>query len=160
MAEFRIGQGFDIHRTDPSRKLFIGGVEIKSDFGLIGHSDADVLLHAVVDALLGATGKGDIGKLFPDTDIQNKDRKSTDFLIEAYRLIKNDSWSVVNLDCTILAEAPKILPYASVISESIGSILECSPSLISIKATTMERLGSIGKGEGIAAMAVVLLTRE
>lgn len=155
----RIGQGFDIHRLKRGRPCRIGGIDIPSPVGPDGHSDGDVLLHALCDALLGATGKTDIGDLFPNTDPQLKDIDSTVLLTKVYQLIQADHWSIVNLDLTVIAETPKIGPYRTAIQERIASLLEIQPDQVGLKATTNERIGELGRGLGIAAFAVVLLHR-
>lgn len=151
----RIGIGYDVHPIVKGRKLFIGGIEIPCEFGLEGHSDADVLLHAISDALLGASGLPDIGTFFPNTSPAYKDISSCVILENVRALIKD--YIIINIDCIVIAEAPKISPYISSMKEKIASILEISPSSIGIKATTNEKLGFIGRREGIAAIAVALI---
>ncbi|WP_062349760.1 2-C-methyl-D-erythritol 2,4-cyclodiphosphate synthase [Bacillus kwashiorkori] len=155
----RIGQGFDVHQLVEGRPLIIGGIEIPYEKGLIGHSDADVLLHTVADAILGALGLGDIGKHFPDTDSKYKDADSKELLTNVWQLIKQKGFQLGNLDCTIIAEKPKMLPYIEDMKQVIAKILETELENINIKATTTEKLGFPGRGEGIAAMAVVLLEK-
>ena len=157
--QLRIGQGIDIHPFVEGRALIIGGVKIPYEYGLAGHSDADVLLHAVIDALLGATGAGDIGVLYPNTDQRWKDIDSRILLKDVWHRIKGAGWAVINLDCTILAEAPKIRPYVQQMQCSIGEILEIAPDSCNIKATTAEKMGFVGRGEGIVATVVALLER-
>ena len=153
----RIGHGYDVHRLVEGRKLILGGVEIPYEKGLLGHSDADVLLHALMDAMLGAAALGDIGQNFPDKDPAYAGADSTVLLARVNDLIKEKHFSVVNLDCTILAQRPKLMPYIPRMIENIASILDVSPDCVSVKATTEEGLGFTGEGLGIAAHAVVLL---
>ncbi|WP_240377849.1 2-C-methyl-D-erythritol 2,4-cyclodiphosphate synthase [Bacillus piscicola] len=153
----RIGHGFDVHQLAENRPLIIGGVEISHEKGLIGHSDADVLLHAVSDALLGAVGERDIGKHFPDTDPAFKDADSAVLLKHVYDIVKDKGYTLGNVDCTILVEKPKMAPYMERIQGRIAGILEADCSQINVKATTTEQLGFVGKEQGIAAHAVVLL---
>jgi 2-C-methyl-D-erythritol 2,4-cyclodiphosphate synthase len=153
----KIGHGFDMHRLEVGSRLVIGGVDIPWTHGLVGHSDADVLIHAVCDALLGAAGLGDIGRHFPDTDSSNKNRVSREFLRTVRLLLENVSYRTHNIDCTLVAEAPKLVPYVAAMQENIASDLLISPNSINVKATTTEQLGAIGRGEGIAAFAVVLI---
>lgn len=159
MQSIRIGSGFDIHPFAPGRKLFLGGVEIPHHLGLLGHSDADVLLHALCDALLGALALGDIGKHFPNTDDRFKDIDSKMLLEHVYNLIASQGYGLVNADLMILAEKPKILPHIEAMQKAIAAIVHTEESAISIKATTMEKLGSIGREEGIAAFATVLISK-
>ncbi len=158
--QIRIGNGFDIHRFAEGRKLFLGGIEILHTKGLEGHSDADVILHAVCDALLGALALGDIGKHFPDTDQRYKDIDSRLLLKHVYELITGKGYELGNLDVMLLAEKPKISRHIPAMTSTIATILESEENQISIKATTMEMLGSIGREEGIAANAVVLLMKR
>jgi 2-C-methyl-D-erythritol 2,4-cyclodiphosphate synthase len=153
----RIGQGFDVHPLVPGRKLVIGGVDIPNEKGLDGHSDADVLLHAVCDALLGAACLGDIGRHFPDTDLRYKGADSRMLLREASRLVQEAGYRIVNIDATIIAQAPKMAPHIPAMVNNIAGDLGLSRGQINIKATTTEGLGYTGRGEGIAAEAVVLL---
>jgi 2-C-methyl-D-erythritol 2,4-cyclodiphosphate synthase len=153
----RVGLGYDIHRLVPGRKLILGGVSIPFDKGLLGHSDADVLLHAACDALLGAAGLGDIGEHFPDTDPAYKDACSIDLLATVYRIIKDHGLALVNMDATVFAQAPKLTPYKPQMVTCMAECLELDYSQINIKATTTEGLGTIGQGAGIAAMCVALL---
>ncbi len=152
----RVGMGYDIHRLVSGRRLTLGGVEIPFEKGLLGHSDADALLHAVCDALLGAAGLGDIGERFPDTDPAYKGISSMKLLARTHEMVKA-GFSVINLDATIFAEAPKISPYKSEMRKNIAGVVEIDPGRVNIKATTSEGLGAIGKGEGIGAMCVALL---
>ncbi len=151
------GIGYDIHRLVPGRKLILGGVTIPFHRGLLGHSDADVLLHAICDALLGAAGLGDIGLFFPDSDPAYKDMSSLSFLAETNNMLLSKNFGIKNIDSIIFAEAPKISLYREAMRENISQTLKIKPLLINIKATTTEGLGIIGRGEGIAAMSVVLI---
>ena len=153
----RIGQGFDVHALVPGRKLVIGGVDIPNEKGLAGHSDADVLLHAVCDALLGAACLGDIGRHFPDTDSRYQGADSRMLLREVSRLGQEAGYRTVNIDATIIAEAPKMAPHIPAMVNNIAADLGMSRGQVNIKATTTEGLGYTGRGEGIAAEAVVLL---
>ena len=155
----RIGIGYDVHRLEEGRKLIIGGVAIPHHLGLLGYSDADVLLHAVTDALLGALALGDIGKHFPDTDERYKDQDSRLFLRLAYDLIKKEGYQLGNLDCVIMAQKPKLAPYIDRMRACLAKDLETTLGQISVKATTTEKLGFVGKEEGIAAQAICLLER-
>lgn len=155
----RIGYGYDAHKLVEGRKLILGGVEIPHDFGLLGHSDADVLLHAITDALLGALALGDIGKHFPDTDPKYKNADSRVLLRDAYELIKTKGYELVNLDATVVAQEPKLARYIAKIRETIASDLEVNTEDVSVKATTSEWLGFEGRKEGISSSAVVLLSR-
>lgn len=156
---FRIGQGFDVHQLTPGRPLIIGGVTIPYEQGLLGHSDADVLLHAVADACVGAIGAGDIGKHFPDTDPAFKNADSAKLLMHIWGLVKEKGYSLGNADCTIIAQKPKMAPYIEQMKQRIAELLEAEPEQINVKATTTEKLGFTGRGEGIAAQAVVLLKK-
>ncbi|MCL2830429.1 MAG: 2-C-methyl-D-erythritol 2,4-cyclodiphosphate synthase [Betaproteobacteria bacterium] len=158
--EFRIGQGFDVHALTPGRRLIVGGVEIEYPQGLLGHSDADVLLHAVIDALLGAAGLGDIGRHFPDYDERWRGADSRVLLRESARLLGEAGWQVGNIDSTIIAQAPKMAPYIPAMSANIASNLCIPPAVVNVKAKTAERLGFAGRGEGIAAEAVALIVRK
>ena len=153
----RIGLGYDIHRLVRGRPLVIGGVTIPFDKGLLGHSDADVLVHAACDALLGAAGMGDIGELFPDTDPRYRGADSIDLLKIVYAKIGKDGWALVNLDATIFAQAPKMTPYKEGMVGRMADCMAVQRRRINIKATTTEGLGAIGSGDGIAAMCVALL---
>jgi 2-C-methyl-D-erythritol 2,4-cyclodiphosphate synthase len=153
----RIGQGFDVHALVAGRKLIIGGVDIPNGKGLDGHSDADVLLHALCDALLGAGALGDIGRHFPDTDSRYKDADSRMLLREVSRLVQEAGYRIVNIDATIIAQAPKMAPHMPSMVNNIASDLGLSRGQINIKATTTEGLGFAGRAEGIAAEAIVLL---
>ncbi|WP_181351079.1 bifunctional 2-C-methyl-D-erythritol 4-phosphate cytidylyltransferase/2-C-methyl-D-erythritol 2,4-cyclodiphosphate synthase [Thalassobacillus sp. CUG 92003] len=154
---FRIGQGFDVHELTEGRKCIIGGVEIPYEKGLSGHSDADVLLHTIGDACLGAIGERDIGKHFPDTDPAFKDADSSTLLSHIWHMVSEQGYKLGNLDCTIIAEAPKMGPYIEEIRSHIARLLQADPSQVNVKATTTEKLGFTGRKEGIAAQAVILL---
>lgn len=155
----RIGQGFDVHQLVEGRKCIIGGVEIPYELGLLGHSDADVLLHAITDAILGALGEGDIGRHFPDTDVAFKGADSGVLLKEVWKMAKEKGYALGNVDGTIIAQKPKMAPYIGEMRERIASLLESEIERVNIKATTTEKLGFTGRGEGIASQAVVLLVR-
>jgi len=158
--KIRIGQGFDVHAFAEGRKLMLGGVEIAHPLGLLGHSDADVLIHALCDALLGAAALGDIGHLFPDTDASYKGADSLVLLAEVMRQIRARGFELGNADVTVMAEAPKLAPHISAMRQKLASAMQVDADQISIKATTTEKLGFTGRGEGIAAMSVALLTRD
>jgi len=153
----RIGQGFDAHALVAGRKLVIGGVEIPYEKGLAGHSDADVLIHAVCDALLGAAALGDIGRHFPDTDPKYRNADSRAFLREVGRKIREAGFAIANLDATVIAEAPKMALHIGAMVANLAADLEIRPDQVNVKAKTAERLGAIGRGEGIAAEAIALL---
>jgi len=153
----RIGHGYDVHRLTENRKLILGGIEIPYEKGLDGHSDADVLIHAIIDAMLGAAALGDIGKLFPDSDPKYKDADSAELLKIVSKHISDKGYKVGNIDCTVIAQAPKLAEFTASMREKISGILNVSVECVSIKATTEEHLGFTGSGEGIAAHAVVLL---
>ncbi|WP_027410213.1 2-C-methyl-D-erythritol 2,4-cyclodiphosphate synthase [Anoxybacteroides tepidamans] len=157
---FRIGQGFDVHQLVEGRPLIIGGVQIPYEKGLLGHSDADVLLHAISDACLGAIGAGDIGKHFPDTEQQYKDADSALLLQHVWDLVKKEGYKLVNVDCTIIAQKPKMAPHIEKMKERIAQLLEGELSQVNVKATTTEKLGFTGREEGIAAQAVILLQKR
>ena len=159
MSEFRVGQGFDVHALVDGRPLIIGGVTIPFARGLQGHSDADVLLHAITDALLGAAGLGDIGRHFPDSDAKWKGADSRMLLREAMARVAADGWRATNVDCTIIAEAPKVAPHAAAMCANIAADLGIAPSCVNVKGKTTEKLGFTGRAEGVAAQAVVLLQR-
>lgn len=156
----RIGQGFDVHRFQEDRPLILGGVRIPHSRGLIGHSDADVLLHAITDAVLGALGKGDIGTYFPDTDPAFKDADSAELLESVWRMARGAGYKLGNADATIIAQRPKMLPHIPAMRERIAELLESDVDRVNVKATTTERLGFTGREEGIAALAVVCLVKE
>jgi 2-C-methyl-D-erythritol 2,4-cyclodiphosphate synthase len=153
----KIGMGYDVHQLVDGRKLVLGGETIVYEKGLLGHSDADVLVHAVCDALLGAAGLGDIGQHFPDTSPDYKDVYSLDLLVRTNEMINSKGLRLVNLDTTVLAQAPKLAPYKSKMEKNLARALKIDPKRINIKATTTEGLGPVGRKEGIAAMCVVLL---
>ncbi|NTV09708.1 MAG: 2-C-methyl-D-erythritol 2,4-cyclodiphosphate synthase [Zoogloea sp.] len=156
---FRVGQGFDVHALVPGRLLIVGGVTIPFSAGLLGHSDADVLLHAITDALLGAAGLGDIGRHFPDTDARFEGADSRVLLREAAHAVLAAGWQVGNVDATVIARAPKILPHVPAMVANIAADLGVPPEAVNIKGKTTEKLGFTGRGEGIAAQAVALLLR-
>jgi 2-C-methyl-D-erythritol 2,4-cyclodiphosphate synthase len=155
----RIGQGYDSHRFAEGRRLVLGGVEIPSDRGLSGHSDADAVAHAVTDALLGAAGLGDIGRHFPPDDDAWKDADSMDLLARALRLLEGEDYQVVNVDVTVVAEAPRIGPHADAMRARLAAVLGIAPEQVSVKGKSNEGLGWIGAGEGLAAFAVALIDR-
>ncbi|SHN37113.1 2-C-methyl-D-erythritol 2,4-cyclodiphosphate synthase [Gracilibacillus kekensis] len=157
---FRIGQGFDVHQLVENRPCIIGGVDIPHDYGLLGHSDADVLLHTITDACLGAIGEGDIGKHFPDTDPAFKDADSQKLLQEVWKIVEQKGYTLGNVDCTVIAQAPKLAPFIEPIRENIARLLECNSDQVNVKATTTEKLGFAGRKEGIAAQAIVLLIKK
>ncbi|MBR3309422.1 MAG: 2-C-methyl-D-erythritol 2,4-cyclodiphosphate synthase [Lachnospiraceae bacterium] len=156
----RIGQGYDVHRLVEGRKLIIGGVEIPYEKGLDGHSDADVLLHAIMDALLGAAALGDIGVLFPDTDDAYKGADSMVLLEKVHDAVLSEGYSVSNIDATIIAQAPKMRPYIDQMRENIARVLNIGQDQVNVKATTEEKLGFTGRKEGISAIAVALLEKN
>ena len=155
----RIGMGYDLHKLVFGRKLVLGGVVIPFEKGLLGHSDADVLIHAVCDALLGAAGLGDIGLHFPDTDTEFKDIYSIKLLAKTYKMVKGKGFAISNVDSTIFAEAPKLFPYREEMRKNIAEAIKVKPDRVNVKATTFEGLGMIGKGEGIGAMCVAMLEK-
>ena len=157
MTNLRIGHGYDVHRLVDERKLVLGGVEIPWEKGLLGHSDADVLVHAVMDALTGASRLGDIGKLFPDTDPAYAGISSLKLLAEVGRLLEEKGFVVVNIDATLLSQAPKVGPYKQQMAENMAAALNIRPEQVNVKATTEEGLGFTGDGSGMAAHAVALL---
>jgi 2-C-methyl-D-erythritol 2,4-cyclodiphosphate synthase len=157
MSIFRSGIGYDVHRLAKGRKLILGGVEIPHSRGLEGHSDADVLSHAIADALLGAIGAGDIGQHFPNTDQSIRGISSIEILNHVSKLLADKKAYVVNIDATVIAEEPKLLPHIAAMRKVIGKAIGVSDSNVSVKATTNEKLGAIGRGEGIAAMAVATI---
>jgi len=159
-AAFRIGHGFDVHPLVPGRKCIIGGVEIANDRGLLGHSDADVLLHAVCDALLGAAALGDIGKHFPDSDAKFKGINSRELLKHVGALIQTQGYEVGNIDATIIAQAPRMAAHIPAMVDNIAADLSLQKNQVNIKATTTEKLGFAGRGEGIAAEAVCLIIKQ
>ncbi len=157
MDSIRIGLGHDTHRLEQGGPLRLGGIDIEFDSHLVGHSDADVLLHAITDAVLGAANLGDIGELFPDTDMINKGRDSADMLSKAFSKVEQAGWRIVNLDCVVLAERPKLLPHRTAICNRIAAILNIEPSQISLKGKTGEKSGEVGLGKILQAMCVCLL---
>lgn len=159
MVDFRIGQGIDIHPFKEGRRCVLGGVEIPSAQGLAGHSDADALVHALIDALLGATGQRDIGTLFPDTDSSFKNIDSCELLSRVWHIVQQGGWSVVNADMTLLAQTPKVAPFVPEMQRKLSALIGCTVDRVTIKATTTENLGFIGRSEGVLASAVVLLQR-
>ena len=156
---FRVGQGFDVHALVPGRPLIVGGVTIPFERGLLGHSDADVLLHTITDAILGAAGLGDIGRLYPDNDPQYAGADSRVLLRGALAAVQRAGWRIGNVDATIIAQAPRISPHAEAMRANIAADLGVAPEAVNIKGKTTERLGFTGRGEGIAAEAVALLVR-
>ena len=160
MTNLRIGHGYDVHRLKTGRALFLGGVTIPYDLGLDGHSDADVLTHAIMDALLGAAAAGDIGKLFPDNDEAFCGISSLELLRRVKQHLEEKNYKIVNVDATIIAQAPKLSPYRETMRENLAKVMEVDVEQVSVKATTEEHLGFTGKGEGIAAHAICLIERE
>lgn len=160
MTALRIGQGYDVHQLTVNRRLILGGVEIPWEKGLLGHSDADVLTHAVMDALVGAANLGDIGKLFPDTDPRYLEANSLDLLRQVAGLLRQQGYSVVNIDATLIAQAPKIGPYKVQMAENLANALKIEREQVSVKATTEEGLGFTGSGLGMAAQAIALLEKN
>lgn len=160
MTSFRIGHGYDVHKLTENRKLILGGVEIPHTLGLLGHSDADVLLHAVCDAVFGALGEGDIGRHFPDTDEKYKGISSMLLTAECAQIMKTKGYSVGNIDVTVIAQKPKLAPYINGMVENVAKVFSTAPENVNIKATTEEKLGFTGKELGISCHAVVLLTRD
>ena len=156
----RFGLGYDVHRLVKGRKLILGGVRITSDYGLLGHSDADVLLHAICDALLGAAALGDIGKHFPDTNESYRNISSLKLLKQVGTIIRKNKFDINNIDSTVVLEKPKIAKHIDAMRQCIGKALKISPQLISIKATTHEGLGSFGRGEGCAAFAIASILQK
>jgi 2-C-methyl-D-erythritol 2,4-cyclodiphosphate synthase len=159
MVPFRIGFGFDVHQLVENRAFWLGGINISHTKGALGHSDADVLIHAICDALLGAAGLGDIGKHFPDTDQSFKNIDSKILLKNVLELLKSENYSVVNIDCSLVLEKPKIAPYIPEMNKCLREILNIPENCVSIKATTNEKMGYIGREEGIAAYAIALISQ-
>ena len=159
MSDFRIGHGYDVHKLVPDRKLILGGVSIPHETGLLGHSDADVLLHAVMDAVFGAMGEGDIGKHFPDTDGSYKDISSMLLAEKCACMMQKSGYSIGNIDVTVIAQRPKLAPYIEEMRKNVAKAFRTDISRVNIKATTEEGLGFTGRKEGIAAHAVVLIKR-
>ncbi|MEY2618719.1 MAG: hypothetical protein RL522_1721 [Pseudomonadota bacterium] len=156
--KLRIGEGWDVHALVAGRPLILGGVTIPHDKGLLGHSDADALLHAITDALLGAAGLGDIGRHFPDTDERFRGADSAVLLAEAVRRVREQGWQIVNLDSTVIAQAPKLAPHIEAMRTRIAQVLAVEPAQVNVKAKTAEKLGPVGEGRSIEARAVVLLS--
>lgn len=159
MVMFRIGQGYDVHQFASERRLVVGGVDIPFEYGLLGHSDADVMLHAIIDALLGAAGKGDIGHHFSDTDNQFKNADSRTLLRKVWRLLSKEGYTIGNIDATIVAEDPKMAPYLEKMKENIAYDCQTSIQHVNVKATTSEKMGFVGRKEGMAAMAICLIEK-
>lgn len=157
--DIRVGFGFDVHQLDGDRDLYLGGVKLESDLGALGHSDADVLLHAICDAILGAAAKGDIGFHFPNTADEYKDIDSKKLLAKSCEIVREDGWEIGNIDATLVLEKPKILPYIGQMKETIAAVMGLDEDRISIKATTNETMGFIGRREGLVAHAVALIKR-
>ena len=160
MIKIRIGNGYDIHQLGAGRPLILGGVEIPHELGLVGHSDADVLTHAIMDAMLGALSLGDIGHYFPPTDPQWAGTDSLMLLSKVHQLVKDKGWQVGNIDSVVVAERPKLKPHIAIMRSNLATLLQVQPDQIGIKATTNEKLGPVGREEGIAAYAVILLFEE
>ena len=156
----RIGQGYDIHKTADFRPLILGGVKIPYDKGLLGHSDADVLVHAIIDSIFGAIAEGDIGEHFPDSDPKYKNANSIELLSETNKILCEKGYKIINLDTTIICEKPKLLPYKEGMKENIAAALNISKSLISIKAKTKEKLDATGEGNAIEAFSIVLVEKN
>ena len=159
MTDMRIGHGYDVHRLVEGRKLILGGVEIPHTVGLLGHSDADVLTHAVMDAVVGALGLGDIGKHFPDTDPRFKDSDSIKLAAHIYTLMEERGYAIGNIDATVIAQAPKLAPYIDQMRDNLADVWHTAPDRVNVKATTEEKLGFTGAKEGIAAHCVCLLIK-
>lgn len=157
--DIRIGNGYDIHRLVPDRPLILGGIRLEHPLGLLGHSDADVLTHAIMDAMLGALSLGDIGHYFPPTDPQWAGADSIELLKQVHTLIRSKGWDIGNLDSVIVAERPKIKPHIDAMRDRLSTVLHVAPDQVGIKATTNEKLGPTGREEGIAVYSVALLTR-
>ena len=157
MSDFRIGHGYDVHKLVEGRRLILGGVEIPHTLGLLGHSDADVLIHAVMDAIIGALGEGDIGKHFPDTSDEFKDISSMNLLVRVRNLMESRGAKIKNVDSTVILQKPKVAPYIEKMRKNIAFALGCLETQVNVKATTEEKLGFTGREEGIAAHSVVLL---
>lgn len=158
--QIRVGSGFDVHALVPGRRLVLGGVEINHSRGLLAHSDGDVLLHALTDAVLGAAGLGDIGAMFPDDDERWRGADSRALLRAAVERVRNAGWRIENVDCTVIAQAPRIAPHVAAMRTTIAQDVAVETSAVNIKGKTTERLGFTGRGEGIAAQAVVLLVKD
>ena len=160
MNSFKIGHGYDVHKLVPDRKLIIGGVDIPHTLGLLGHSDADVLVHAVMDAVIGALGLGDIGRHFPDTDAKYKDVSSMHLLTQVTALMKAQGYKIGNVDATLVMQKPKVAPFIEKMRSNIAFGLDCDVSSVNVKATTEEHLGFTGREEGASAHCVVLIVKE
>ncbi len=160
MSNIRIGNGYDIHQLANNRRLILGGVEIHHELGLLGHSDADVLTHAIMDAMLGALSLGDIGHYFPPTDPTWAGADSLVLLSQVNQLVQDQGWRIGNIDSVVVAERPKLKPHIATMRDRISSVLQVEPNQVGIKATTNEKLGPVGREEGIAAYAVVLLVQN
>ena len=160
MFPFRIGMGYDVHQLGPGLPLRLGGVDIPHNKGAIGHSDADVLIHALCDALLGAAGLPDIGQQFPDISLEFKGIDSRILLGRTFKLIKENGWRIGNVDCTIALQKPKIAEFIPAMRNEISQLIECSPNSVSVKATTTEKLGFVGREEGVAAWAVAIVYKH
>ncbi|MBO5879965.1 MAG: 2-C-methyl-D-erythritol 2,4-cyclodiphosphate synthase, partial [Clostridia bacterium] len=156
----RIGHGYDVHKLVSDRRLVLGGVDIEHEVGLLGHSDADVLLHAIMDAILGAMGEGDIGKHFPDSDEKYRGISSISLLSDVFSLMNNRGFSIVNVDATVIAQRPKLSPHIDKMRQNIAFVLNTEKERVNVKATTEEHLGFTGREEGISAHAVVLLEKK
>ena len=159
MSDFRIGQGFDIHKLVENRKLILGGIEIPFEKGLLGHSDADCLIHAIIDSIFGALALGDIGSHYPDTDMKYKDADSSVLLKDAVSIMKDKGYEIVNLDTTIKIQQPKMRPYIDEIRKNLAKIIDIPIENISVKAKTMEKMGIVGDGDAVICDAVVLLKK-
>ncbi|MBB1599174.1 2-C-methyl-D-erythritol 2,4-cyclodiphosphate synthase [Variovorax sp. UMC13] len=157
--DIRVGEGWDVHQLVAGRKLILGGIEVPHSTGLLGHSDADVLLHAITDALLGAAGLGDIGRHFPDTDAQFRGADSAVLLAEAARRVRAAGWQIGNVDSTVIAQAPKLAPHIPAMCERIAQTLGLAPAQVNVKAKTAEKLGPVGEGRAMEARAIALLHR-
>jgi 2-C-methyl-D-erythritol 2,4-cyclodiphosphate synthase len=156
----RVGQGFDFHPMRPGRALKLGGVTIPHDAGLDGHSDADVAVHALANAILGALGEGDLGRHFPDSDPRHKDADSRALLAEVWQIASGRGWRLVNADLTIFAQRPRLAPYLEAMRERLAGAIDAAPALLNVKASSPEGLGALGRGEGMSAAAVVLLEAD
>ncbi len=160
MTDHRIGIGYDVHKLVPGRKLIIGGVDVPAKFGALGYSDADVLIHSIADALLGATALGDIGIHFPGTDLRNKGISGTSLLSRVVSLVKQKGFTVINIDSTIILQSPRVVEYIPQMKANIAEILDVNTDQVSVKATTTDKLGFAGRGEGIGAEAIALLKKN
>ncbi len=157
---YKVGLGYDIHRKEKNRKLFLGGLLISKNNGLVGHSDADVLIHSICDAILGALNEGDIGEHFSDKDPKNKNKKSSIFLKKIMKILKDNNYEVCNIDSTVICEKPNLKAYKKKIQNSLSLIMKINPNKISIKATTHEKLGEIGNDKAIASKSIVLIQKN